>query len=162
MSSNINRENSIAILSNSVRMGQKMGAYLLREVSLLKKAIDFFNPEIKDKPDFGGSQDPEIVAVNLLLQGVQKAQSHGGEFSYSIDDAALLWDIMEFWMKEGGKAVAQNVNVSSSPKSDKESKSAKSAVNSARVAKISEEEEEEDDDNEIRVRPLSKGKERVV
>ena len=162
MTSNINRENSIAILSNSVRMGQKMGAFLLREVSLLKKAIDQFNPDVKDKPDFGGSQDPDIVAVNLLLQGVQKAQAHGGEFSYSIDDAALLWDIMEFWMKEGGKAVAQNVNVSSS-KSDKESKSAaKSAVNSARSVAQIDEEDEEGDDDEIRVRPLStKGKDRV-
>ena len=136
MSNTINKENSVIILSNSVRMGQKMGAYILRESNILKKAIDFFNPDVTEKPDFGGTQDPEIVAVNLLLQGVQKAQAHGGEHAYSIDDAALLWDIMEFWMKEGGKAVAQNVNVSGSSRKEETAKSSKPVATSLKSQEV--------------------------
>lgn len=162
MSTAINKENSIAVLVNSVRFGQKMGAYALRETKLLKQAFDYFNPDVKDKPTFENSENPEIVAVNLLLQAVQKAQAHGGEFAYSIDDAALLWDIMEFWIKEGGKAVTQNVNVSGSPQ--KEKKSAKQAASSVRNIsksedKVLDESDEESDDNLISV--SKKGKERV-
>ena len=146
----ITRENSVVILSNSVRMGQKMGAFLLREVSLLKKAIDFFNPDVETKPDFGDKQDPEIVAINLLLQGVQKAQSHGGELAFSIDDAALLWDIIEFWMKEGGKGVAPKPVAAATPAP------AAPARKSARALVKELIEEEDEDDNEIRVRPLRK------
>ena len=40
MSTAINKENSIAVLVNSVRFGQKMGAYALREAKLLKQAIE--------------------------------------------------------------------------------------------------------------------------
>lgn len=160
MSTPITKENSITVLINSVRLGQRMGAYLLKEVSFLKKAIDYFDVNVKEenKPDLG--ENPEIVAVNLLLQGVQKAQQHGGEFSYSIDDAALLWDILEFWVKEGGKAVAQNVNVGSS-KSDKDGKAAKNAANSVRAqSKQDDDSEEENDSNEIRI-SSKKGKDRA-
>jgi hypothetical protein len=159
MSTPITKENSITVLINSVRLGQKMGAYLLKEVSFLKKAIDFFDPNVKpeNKPDLG--ENAEVVAVNLLLQGVQKAQNHGGDFAYSIDDAALLWDILEFWVKEGGKAVAQNVNVG---KSEKEGKSAKHAANSVRAqSKVEEDSSSEADDNEIRI-SSKKGKDRAL
>lgn len=145
----ITKETSIPVLINSVRFGQKMGAYALREAKLLKQAIDYFNPDIKDKPTFEGVSNAEFAAVNLLLQGVQKAQAHGGDFAYSFDDAALLWDITEFWIKEGGNAVAQNVNVASSSK-EKSSKSAKSAASSAKasITKPEKEVEEEEDDDE--------------
>lgn len=163
MSTSINKENSVAILVNSVRIGQKMGAYVLRETKLLKQAIDYFNPDVKDKPTFENSENPEIVAVNLLLQGVQKAQAHGGEFAYSIDDAALLWDIMEFWIKEGGKAVTQNVNVSGPVK---EKKSAKQAAASVRtITKSAPEDDDEESEDEKPSTPLitvsKKGKERA-
>jgi len=167
MSTTINKENSIAVLINSVRLGQKMGAYVLREVKLLKQAIDYFNPDIKDKPTFENSENPEIVAVNLLLQGVQKAQAHGGEFSFSIDDAALLWDIMEFWIKEGGKAVTQNVNVNGTPSKEKSARSAKQAANSVKsISKSDDIDEDEDEEDEKDSAPLitvssRKGKERV-
>lgn len=143
-----------------------MGAYVLREVKLLKQAIDYFNPDVKEKPTFENSENPEIVAVNLLLQGVQKAQAHGGEFSFSIDDAALLWDIMEFWIKEGGKAVTQNVNVSGTPSSKEKSRSAKQAASSVRTISKSDDEEGDDEDEKdstplITVSPSRKGKERA-
>jgi len=159
MSTAINKENSIAVLINSVRFGQKMGAYALRETKLLKQAFDYFNPDIKEKPTFENSENPEIVAVNLLLQGVQKAQAHGGEFAYSIDDAALLWDIMEFWIKEGGKDVTKNVNVAP----QKEKKSAKQAASSVRsISKMDEKEveEEESEDDTPTITVSKKGKER--
>jgi hypothetical protein len=141
MTTAITKENSIAILSNSVHMGQKMGAFLLKEASLLNKAIDYFKSDVKEKPDFGGVpvEQREIVAINLLVQGVQKAQSHGGEFAYSINDASLLWDIIEFLTKDTGKSVSKPNDAS---KSD--------------------ENEEVDDLDEIKVRPISgKGKSAV-
>jgi hypothetical protein len=49
LSTQINKKNSIAILINSVLMGQKMGAYLLKETKVLKQAIDYFNPNVTDK-----------------------------------------------------------------------------------------------------------------
>jgi hypothetical protein len=102
----LTKENAISILINSVRIGQTKGAFLLKEASLLKKAIDFFNPEVKTKPDFGSSDDPEIVAINVLVQGVQKAQAHGN--AYSLDDAAVLWSVLEFLVKEVGSEVASD------------------------------------------------------
>jgi hypothetical protein len=155
----INKENSITVLINSVRLGQKMGSYVLRETKLLKQAIDYFNPDVKDKPTFEDSENPEIVAVNLLLQGVQKAQAHGGEFSFSIDDAALLWDIMEFWIKEGGKEVTQNVNVSGSTSKEKNAKSAKQAASSVRSIKVEEDDEDYEDDAKL-ITVSKKGKNR--
>jgi hypothetical protein len=166
MSIQINKENSITVLANSIRLGQKMGAFLMREAKLLKQAIDYFNPEVKEKPEiFKDVENPEVVAVNLLLQGVQKAQSHGGELAYSLEDAAVLWDVMEFWIKEGGKQVVQNVNTKSA---DKDGKSAKDAVNSARASSKSTKEvvhdkDSDDDEDDDEIKPLlsvkaSKGK----
>lgn len=152
----ITKEYSITVLVNSVRFGQRMGAYALREAKLLKQAIDYFNPDIKEKPTFDGVSNPELAAVNLLLQGVQKAQAHGGEFAYSFDDAALLWDITEFWLKEGGNAVAQNVNTAS-PSKDKSSKSAKAAASSS-VKSIRTEEEDDDEDEPTITVSQRKGK----
>lgn len=156
----INKENSINVLLNSIRLAQKNGAYLLRESALLADAIDYFNPDVKEKPTFENSENPEVVAVNLLLQGVQKAQAHGGEFAYSIEDARLLWKITEFWVKEGGRAVTQNLASSSS---QKEKKSAKAAANSVRQQEDKHEEvEDEDDEEEIHpIQVTKKGKERA-
>lgn len=160
-STTINKENSINVLVNSVRLGQKMGAFLLRESALLADAIDYFNPDIKDKPTFENSENPEVVAVNLLLQGVQKAQAHGGEFSYGMDDARLLWKIMEFWVKESGKAVTQNL-ASGSSKDKRQKGSAASAVRQ-QSEKVEEENDEEDDEDEIRpIQVSKKGKERSL
>lgn len=162
----INKENSIVVLINSVRLGQKMGAYILREVKLLKQAIDYFNPDVKEKPTFDNAENPEIVAINLLLQGVQKAQAHGGEYAFSIDDAAFLWDIMEFWIKEGGKGIAQNVNINGTTK-EKNGKSAKSAAASLRTIRTENGDDEEDEEEDEDATPLitnsyrRKGKERV-
>lgn len=158
--SQMNKEQAIYILSNSVELAQKKGTFLLQEASLLKKAVDFFNKDVKEKPDFGSSETPDIVATNLLLQGVQKAQSHR-ECPYNLHDAALLFEVFEFLVKNSGKDVAQNVNLGSSSKKD--SKTKKSAVSALQASRVDEESEEsEEDDNEIRpITAKSKGKERA-
>lgn len=151
--SQMNKEQAISILTNSVELAQKKGSYLLQEAALLKKAIDFFNKDVKSKPDFGSSENAETVAINLLLQGVQKAQAHR-ECPFNLNDAALLFEIFELLVKEGGKEVAQNVNLGSSKKDNKE---AVSAIKSKK-----EEESDDDDDNEIRpITTSTKGKNRL-
>ena len=143
MASEINRENSIAVLVNSVNVGQKMGAYQLREAKLLHKAVQYFNPEVKTKPDFEGSANPEITAINLLLQGVQKAQLHGGDMAFSLDDAALISDVVDWLLKEYGKQVGQNVNTND----DKSGKKGSKNTNESSV-KVSRHEDEDDEDDE--------------
>lgn len=143
MAQQLTKENSVTILSNSIDLAQKRGAFLLQEASLLKKAVDFFNKDVKTKPDFGGSENPEVVAINLLLQGVQKAQSHK-DCPFNLNDAALLFDIFEFLVKDGGKDVAQNVNLGGSKSS--------SSSSVAQLTQLTEEDEDEDDDE---IRPIT-------
>lgn len=163
----INKENSINVLANSVRLAQKNGAFNLRDAALLADAIDFLNPEVKEKPKFDSPEDPEIVAVNMLLQGVQKGQAHSGEWSYGLDDARLLYKIIEFWMKELGRGVTQNVTMSSGTStSSKDKKSAKNAAASAIRQQQSSDnaESDEGEDEDEGIRPLQinkKGKERM-
>lgn len=140
MSATFTKENTIPILINSVRRGQAMGAYECKECSILLKALQYFDPKITEKP-FTNEQNPENVAVNLLLQGVQKANAHGGPYAFSIEDAALLWDITEFWIREGGKQVAANVGTE-----EKAKKRKPSAVRS--VVAIEEDDEEDEEDEE--------------
>jgi hypothetical protein len=157
----INKENSLNLLATSVRVGQKMGAYLLREASLLMDAIDYFNPDVTDKPTFEGtgSENPEIVAVNLLLQGVHKAQMHGGDMSYSLEDARLLWKITEFWVKELGKGVTQNMNLAGSSKPVDKKAASKAAASARKNEEEHEDDDEEEDENVIRpMQTVSKDK----
>jgi len=98
----ITKENSIALLTNSIHLAQKGGCFLLSEAATLKKAVDFFNPDPKvTKSDFNKAKNPELVAVSLLLQGAQKAQAHKN-CPWDLNDASLLWDVVEFWAKSDG------------------------------------------------------------
>ena len=78
---------------------------------------------------------------------MQKAQAHGGEFSYSIEDSALLWDIMEFWIKEGGRQVTQNVKGAESPAKES-GPSASAAKKKITIQKEEEGDKEEQDEEE--------------
>lgn len=94
----LNSENSIVLLTRFIEVAQQKGAYQLREASILKKAVDYFNPDIKTKPVFReGDTNPELTAKSLLLQGAQVGQAKG---SYPLDDAALLYDIVELVSKD--------------------------------------------------------------
>jgi hypothetical protein len=64
----LTKESSISILIRSVEIAQTKGCFLLQEASLLKKAIDSFDKNAKTKPDFGTTEDPEIVAINLRFK----------------------------------------------------------------------------------------------
>jgi hypothetical protein len=130
----ITKENSIPILINAVNSGQRMGAYLLKDTKALQQAIDYFDPDVTEKP-FSNSENPEVVAVNVLFQGIHKAQDRGGAHAYSIRDAALLYDILEFWVKEVGRAVTQNVRIPSSSQSSQSSSKGGSSPKSASAAK---------------------------
>ena len=165
MSTTITKESAITVLINSVRLAQKNGAYLLRESALLADAIDYFNPDVKEKPTFENNENPEFVAINILLQGVHKGQTHAGEFSYSLEDGRLLWKITDFLVKEMGKGVTQNINVANK---EKEKRSVKaSALKNFRTSSQDEDREEnednDDDDKEEEIRPIQvkgKGKEK--
>ncbi len=147
----LTRENTIAMLIQAVRNAHKMGAFALREMPTIKKAIDYLDPDVKEKPTFENNpENPEVAAVHLLLQCVQRGQAHGGDRAYSIEDAALLWEITEFWLKEIG-------NEGTDKKSGKSTKSS--------TVQHDDDHDDEDDDAEIdsKYRPItmSKGKSRA-
>lgn len=138
----LNKENSIQILNNSLDRGRLMGAFSLKDAHAIKQARDFFNPDVKDKPTFNDAPDPEIAAINIFLQAVQKAQGHGGEFAYTFEDASLLWEIIEFWIKESGsKAVVENVRMNDGPAESKSSSSRDKSSRSGRRDVSSDEDE---------------------
>lgn len=102
MTTTLTRENTANVLIAMVKAGQKTGAFLLQETVLLKKACDYF---IKDqKPDMG--ENPEITAVNLLLQACQKINGSPNN-PFTLEDASLIYEIFEFWEKEVKKPTAK-------------------------------------------------------
>ena len=112
MAQQITKQNSVVILTTSIKLGQQNGCFLLGEAAMLKKAIDYFNPEVTTKPTFDSQEDPEIISINALLQGVQKIQSSKNN-PFSIEDSALLWDIIQFWVKSTGQVAAPEAASSS-------------------------------------------------
>ena len=94
----INKQNSVQIMINTVKAGQQKGAFLLNDCVAIKKAIDYFNPEVKTKPDFGATENAELVAVNILIQACQKVNSHSNN-PLSLEDGAILFEIFQFWLK---------------------------------------------------------------
>lgn len=132
----INKENSIAIFVNTIKAGQAKGAFLIQEANILKKAIDYFNKDVKVKPEFGNNQDPEIVAVNLLIQGCQKVQNSVNN-PLSLEDAATIFECFEYWVK------LSNGEVKAAEPEPAPKKSAKAVAQSLKTVV-----EEDDDDND--------------
>jgi hypothetical protein len=94
----LTKENAPLILSNFIGLANLKGAFLLRESHLLKKAIDYVNPEVKTKPTFTENDvNPRITALRLLVQGAHKAQQQG---SFRIDDSSFLYTVCEFVEKD--------------------------------------------------------------
>lgn len=83
----LDENNSLQILAQFVEVAQQKGAYLLSEAEALKRAMDVVLLKAEDK------DVNELLAKQLLIQGVQKGQHHG---SYSIQDAALLSKVVKF------------------------------------------------------------------
>lgn len=82
----LNSENSIQILAQYIELAQQKGAYRLNEAEILKRGMDV----LLNKQDDHEIND--VVAKNLLIQGVMKGQSHG---AYTLNDAALLHKVVQ-------------------------------------------------------------------
>ena len=141
-----NKEKSIQILINSLERGRLMGAFSLRDAYAIKQALDFFNPEVETKPTFNDAANPEIAAINIFLQGVQKAQNHGGEYAFTFEEGALLWEIIEFWVNKGGKDV--RVDDESSGKKDKGKEKDKDSRAKSSIANVRSKRDVQSDDDD--------------
>ena len=148
MSSGFTKENTIPTLRNAVLAGQKMGAYALKDTPHLLKALQYTDPEVTEKPDLGDVKDPELFAVSLLLQAIAKAQAHGGERAYSIEDAALLWEMTEFWIEEGKKAASASATAVAATGAPAEDKIDKGKKKARRTVAESDDDEEETEKKE--------------
>ena len=97
---NMSRDQRIQFLIKLVENAQKQGAFLLRESSLLKKAKDYFNPDVKDedKPTFTeDDKDPELIAQDLLMQAVEVGNRKG---AYGLEEAAMAYELVEHLRQE--------------------------------------------------------------
>jgi len=84
----LDKNSSIKILIQYIEISQKAGAYELKEAEILKRAADVLT---------NNAQDPEInenLAINLLIQGINKGQKHGG--AYTLNDASLLHKVIQY------------------------------------------------------------------
>ena len=146
----LNPDNAKVLLCQYIEIANGKGSFLLREASLLNKAMDTLNKDVKNKPDFGNGQDPETTAINLLIQGAHKGQAHG---SYNMKDSALLWDIIELLSKENAerssepsKEATREPRETKETKETKEAKEPKSHKSQPQRTEDSEDEDEDRDD----------------
>lgn len=156
----LTKEKTIQILNNSLERGRLMGAFSLKDSHAIKQARDYFNPDVKDKPTFDRAENPEIAAINIFLQAVQKAQQHGGEFAYTFEDSALLWEIVEFWIKESGQSAGVVGEATASAPKEREAKdgrAAKAAVTQIRAGQRDAHSSDEEDHAET-VRPPNRSR----
>lgn len=89
----LNKSNSIQILVQYIEIAQKAGAYDLREADVLKRAVDVLVNNVNDEAV------NEDLAINLLIQGIMKGQTHGGAFN--LNDAALLHKVIQYIVSLG-------------------------------------------------------------
>jgi len=94
----LTKDNAPIVLRHFIELANTKGAFLLRESHLLKKAIDYVNPEVKTKPTFTDNDtNPRSTALRLLIQGAHKAQQQG---SFRIEDSSFLYSVCELVEKE--------------------------------------------------------------
>ena len=96
----LSKENSINIFVQYIEIAQKVGAYELKEADILKRASDVLIHHAKD-PEIS-----ENLAINLLIQGINKAQKHGG--AYTLNDAALLHKVIQYIVTAQSAPAPQN------------------------------------------------------
>lgn len=80
----LNEQSCADIIINSLEVGQRKGAFSIKDASLIHKVILFIKRQIipKDYPNLD-----KITAFDTLIKAVTVANSKG---SYGIDDAALI------------------------------------------------------------------------
>jgi hypothetical protein len=84
----LDKNSSINIFIQYIEIAQKAGAYELKEAEILKRSTDVLINNVTD-PEIN-----ENLAINLLIQGINKGQKHGGAFT--LNDAALLHKVIQF------------------------------------------------------------------
>jgi hypothetical protein len=109
----LTKENSINIFIQYIEIAQKVGAYELKEADILKRASDVLIHHAKD-PEIS-----ENLAINLLIQGINKAQKHGG--AYTLNDAALLHKVIQYIVTAQSTPAPQNEVVTEVPQSEETS-----------------------------------------
>lgn len=105
----LTKENSINIFVQYIEIAQKAGAYELKEADILKRASDVL---------IHGAKDQEInenLAINLLIQGLNKGQKHGGAFT--LNDAALLHKVIQFVVTNAQQS-EESKPIEETPKND--------------------------------------------
>ena len=95
----LTKETSINIFIQYIEIAQKHGAYELKEAEILKRAIDVLLNNVSD------NEINENLAINLLIQGVNKGQKHGG--AYTLNDAALLQKVIQYIVSMSTPAPAE-------------------------------------------------------
>jgi len=101
MNIKIDQHNSIEILISSSRLGQRTGAYTFKECSMILDAIHYFD-RTTDKSSILKSfkpEDKEFRAFKILVDAVRKAQQRGGEYSFSIEDGAVIFRVISFLLE---------------------------------------------------------------
>lgn len=92
-------DNSISIAKQFIEVANSKGAFQLKEGRLLSQACDYFDSNITDKPVIKENDPtPDATALGLIVQGVNIGQLKG---SYTLKDAALLADVVDFLTTEG-------------------------------------------------------------
>ncbi len=90
----LNKDTARLILSQFVENANTKGCYTLKDAMLLKRAADYFSKDVKEKiPLVENDVDPEGTAENVLVSGVQVAQSKG---AYSLSDSAMLFQVVSY------------------------------------------------------------------
>ena len=131
----LDKNSSINIFIQYIEIAQKAGAYELKEAEILKRATDVLTNNVTD-PEIN-----ENLAINLLIQGINKGQKHGGAFT--LNDAALLHKVIQFMIN------------SSQPQPQPQVTSDESASNNETEAAPEPEQEQEVDSGEDDLASLS-------
>jgi hypothetical protein len=132
----LDKNSSINIFIQYIEIAQKAGAYELKEAEILKRATDVLTNNVTD-PEIN-----ENLAINLLIQGINKGQKHGGAFT--LNDAALLHKVIQFM-----------INSSQPPQQQPQVTSDESASNNETEAAPEPEQEQEVDSGEDDLASLS-------
>ena len=96
----LTKESSINIFIQYIEIAQKAGAYELKEAEILKRASDVLLHNANDH------EINENLAINLLIQGINKGQKHGGAFT--LNDAALLHKVIQYIIMSSQQSTQDN------------------------------------------------------
>lgn len=151
-STSLSKDKAINLLIQYVENAQKQGAFLLSESKILKQAKDYFDPSVKEKIPFtkNDDQNQEHMALDLLAQAASVGNRKG---AFSLDDAAIVHDIiasLQQMIKKEQEASTSAASSSSSSSSSQPRKrgSTKREPPLRAIEEIAEEDESEDEEEQ--------------